>query len=313
MNIKNIFSIRKLIFLFCIIFICYKIFNNIDDIISKIENNLEITLIIFLLLIVHHNFLSLRVYLIYKLCASYSKKYFVWSKLYFESISLNIFLSHSGSLYRANILKKQGVPYKSFIALFYILYLSYLLINLTYINFELLFFSNLDNQILILILIIILFLFFSLFFLLKILNFISKIRFLNKNFFLKKIKKIFDYIYVFIKESLNNKIIKILFSLVSLSHILELLLFYLSFNIFFPEYDIDIFFIFFAFSFILDRVPGIGNIPGLNEIIYAGVISVYGFIFLDAVLVKFLLRMIGLISILSNLLFYHVYNVISNK
>lgn len=300
---KNIFRYVKLIFfLFIVGYLIFKANYNLAQIYQKIQNNyLSIFLVIFLH-VLHLNFINLRMFLVFKLGLNKFIDYFIWMKLYFESLSMNIFLSHTGTAYRAYELKKYGIEYKSFLSFFYILFFSYVIFNMTFIFLELIFFLDGDLK---------LKLFFMTFIIFVLAGFLILPIFLQKllNLLRKKLKKkFFNYIYKIqnsinlkIKKILyNKKILKILFSFGIINHIFEISLFYFSFNVFLGETAPSTLFLLFGLSFILDRIPIIRDIPGFSEILFALASTPFGFDFTYSLLTKFLLRFTGIISVLFN-------------
>ena len=181
--------------------------------------------------------------------------YFSWMKLYFESLGMNIVLSHTGTAYRAYELKKNGIQYRSFLSFFYILFFSYLIINMIFILLELIIFLDGDPKLKLYYISLLIFVF---------VGFLILPIFLHKlfNFLRKKImKNFFDYIYKIqnsinlqIKKILYNKnILKVLFGFGFINHIFEISLFYFSFNVFLGETAPSTLVILFGLSFILEK------------------------------------------------------------
>jgi hypothetical protein len=303
---KNILKyIKLLIFLFIFSFLIFQANYNLSQIYENLENNFSNILLIVLLHIVYLNCVCLRIFLVFKIGLKKFLFYFEWMKLYFESLNMNIVASHTGTAYRAYVLKKNGVKYSDFLSFFYILFFSYFLFNLFYILLELIYFLNGDFKLKIYYLII-LSLFCIVFFLLP-----NLILFLIN--FTKKIfsRKVFSYIYkiqnsmnLMFKYLIKNKdILKTLVIFGFIFHIFEISLFYLSFSIFNLEFSISTFLILFAIFFVLDRLPIIRDIPGFSEILFATATIPFGFDFTYSFLSKFLLRFTGILSSGLNYIF----------
>ena len=64
---------------------------------------------------------------------------------FFESLIFNVLIAHTGSIYRA-IETKRGLEYKKYIGIFYILFTSYILINVMMIIIEMMFPSKFSIQ-----------------------------------------------------------------------------------------------------------------------------------------------------------------------
>ena len=244
-------------------------------------------------------------FLVLKLGLKKFLPYFNWSKIYFESLALNIVLSHTGTVYRAYVLKKNNIKYRSYISFFYVLFFSYIILNFFFIVGELIILIDGD---------ILLKLYCLIALILSILGFLSLpnivVYLINivKNFFPKnkyqKIIFIINEIISKIKKLIRDKnILIILFIFGLICHVLELGLFYFSFNIFLGETAMSKIIILFGISFVLDRIPIIRDIPGFSEVIFATVLTPFGFEFTFSLLTKFLLRFTGIISLGVNYIF----------
>ena len=303
---KNILKYIKLLtFLFIFGYLVYQANYNLNQIYEKLESNFSNILVIVLVHIAYLNCVCLRMFLVFKIGLKKFLFYFKWMKLYFESLNMNIVASHTGTAYRAYVLKKNGIKYTDFLSFFYILFFSYLLSNLFFILIELIYFLKGDLKLKIYYLIIVLFFFVSFILLPKLILF--SINFTKKIFS----RKVFSYIYklqssmnLMFKRLIKNKdILKILFIFGFIGHIFEISLFYLSFSIFNLEFSISTFIILFAIFFILDRLPIIRDIPGFSEIIFATATIPFGFDFTFSFLTKFLLRFTGILSSGFNYIF----------
>ena len=111
---KNLTYLRLGIFLIITIFLLFKADYNLNQIYSKIiTDKLNIGFII-LAFIIFHNIIGIRMFVIFKLGLKNFLKYFKWMKLYYESLSMNMILSHTGTAYRAYQLKKTEFHIKIF-------------------------------------------------------------------------------------------------------------------------------------------------------------------------------------------------------
>ena len=129
-NVKKNFYfkfIRILIFFTIIGYLVFKADYNLDQIYSKINEGYSKIILIVLLHITFMNFISLRMFLVFKLGIKNFLYYFKWSKLYFESLALNLVLSHTGTVYRAYELNKYNVRYRTYLSFFYVLFFSYII------------------------------------------------------------------------------------------------------------------------------------------------------------------------------------------
>tara|TARA_B100001175_G_scaffold194847_1_gene165349 strand:+ start:2389 stop:3357 length:969 start_codon:yes stop_codon:yes gene_type:complete len=300
---KNIIHYLRLVIFFVIVaYLLFKADYNLNQIYEKINTGFYSILLIIFLHILHLNFVNIRMFLVFKLGLKKFIDYFSWMKLYFESLGMNIVLSHTGTAYRAYELKKNGIQYRSFLSFFYILFFSYLIFNMIFILLELIIFLDGDPKLKLYYISLLIFVF---------VGFLILPIFLHKlfNFLRKKImKNFFDYIYKIqnsinlqIKKILYNKnILKVLFGFGFINHIFEISLFYFSFNVFLGETAPSTLILLFGLSFILDRIPIIRDIPGFSEILFATASIPFGFDFTYSLLTKFLLRFTGIISLLFN-------------
>ena len=232
-----------------------------------------------------------------KSSVGYAYSYSDWSKLYFQSLIINLIIPLSGTVYRAIELKKRDINYTKFIAASYLLVGSYISLSLLLASLELLFVNkNFSEAYIILagILILIIF-FFGPIILENLINFFFKFKILSKylvsiyNLF-KIIKKIF----------LKKKVIIILFLNTIIIHIFEIVLFYLVCSIFLENLNVETIILLFVVNFIMDRIPFIAEAPGLSEIILGFVGLSLGFVFTDGAIIKLLLRLLTYFSILLN-------------
>ena len=79
-------------------------------------------------------------------------------------------------------------------------------------------------------------------------------------------------------------------------------------NIVLINLELETLLILFGISFILDRVPYISNIPGINEVLFASISIPLGLYFEQGLLLKLLLRLIAIISIIINYTSFYFLN-----
>ena len=144
-NRRNLI-LKNLLILACISFLLNEIYKNYNYIELKFQNNIDMILLIIISKLMYHNLLSLRNYSIYKICANYRGKFIDWGQIFFESLILNFLASHTGSIYRAIETKKRGLEYKKYIGIFYILFTSYILINVFLVMMEIIFIQEIGFQ-----------------------------------------------------------------------------------------------------------------------------------------------------------------------
>ncbi len=316
MNKNKLFNIFKNIIIFlCIIYLFYELYKNFNYIETKFTENKNNFFIIILINIIFHNLLSLRNFSLYKICAKYTGKFNDWSQIFFESLIFNVLIAHTGSIYRAIETKKRGLEYKKYIGIFYILFTSYILINVMMIIIEMMFLQEVSFQFKLNLFLIFLILSVLIIYSPKIVNIFIKYNILKKKFqkfnLVNKIIKNYELIYLFIAtQSFLKKTVLYLLVYGIIIHFFELYIFYLSSLIIQSDLAIKSVLILFGLSFILDRIPLISNIPGMNEILFASISIPLGLFFYEGLILKLILRITGIISIFINYLVFYILNLI---
>ena len=294
-NFKKYF--KFFFFSICVGFLFYKFNDNFSDISAKIQLRIfEVSFILFYA-VIFFNIINLRAFLLIKSSVGYAYSYSDWSKLYFESLVINLIIPLAGTAHRAIELKRRDITYTKFIAAMYLLVGSYISISLLLAVLELFFINrNFSEAYIILpaILILIIF-FFSPIILENLIKFFLKFKILSK--YLVSIYNLFEIIK---KIFFKKKVIIILFLNTLIIHIFEIVLFYLVCNIFLENINTQTIILLFIVSFILDRIPFIAESPGLSEIILGFIGFSLGFVFVDGASIKLLLRLLAYFSILLN-------------
>ena len=76
-----------------------------------------------------------------------------------------------------------------------------------------------------------------------------------------------------------------------------------------PDITIKTLLILFGVNFILDRIPLISNVPGINEILFAGIGITVGLFFYEALILKIILRINLVITTFLNYIIYYFLNL----
>jgi hypothetical protein len=298
------FYIKFILFIifFSILFI--EVIKNKNLIIKIInDNKIFFTYILFLQLF-YHLILNYRAYVLYN---KFSKKiisFSFWSKTFFKSLIFNISLNLTGTIYRALTLKKIGMKYEVFLAILYVLFFSYFITNFLCIVLELFFFTDITFYFKLIYLLAYLILTYFFFYSPKILNFFLKKFTLLKNY-LKIIITINNFIISFNKkELLISKNFINIFGFSLILHLLEISIFIISYNIFFPKFSVEIILLLFAISFLLDRIPFLTNIVGSSEVLFGFFSTFLGLLFYEGMLIKFLIRLTGMFAIFISYIFF---------
>ena len=315
MEKKKFFNIAKNLLIFiCLIFLFYEVYKNYSYIEIKVKNNKNFLFFVVLITILNFNLISLRNFSIYRLCAKYGGKFIDWGQIFFESLILNILVSHTGSVYRAIELKKRGLEYKNYIGLFYILFTSYILINIFLVFIELIFLNEVNLQFKINLLLIFLIILSLVLVSPKFLRSIIEFNFIKKNIHkYNLLEKFFDtYKLIFIYLKKKSSIKKTFYYLLGFGiiiHLVELYIFYISSIIILDNIGLKTLIILFGLSFILDRIPFISSIPGVKEILFASISIPLGLYFIEGLVLKLILRVAETIAIFFNFLIFYFLNI----
>ena len=306
--------LKNLLILICVSFLLIEIYKNYNYIEIKLKDNVNTILLIIFFKIIHLNLLSLRNYSIYKICANYTGKFIDWSQIFYESLIFNTLISHTGSIYRAFETKKRGLEYKKYIGTFYILFTSYILINVMLVIVELMFLETVSFHFKINLLFIFLIILIITIYSPKILQIIVQYDFFKMKVYkykiIKRILDTYELIFSFIKsQSFLKKTIIYLLGYGVIIHLIELYIFYISSTIIQTEIIFKTVLILFGLNFVLDRIPFISNIPGINEVLFASISIPLGFFFYEGLILKLMLRVTGIISIFVNFLVFYFLNI----
>ena len=117
-------------FIFCIVFIFKKTFNEFMDVKNIIELDHGKYLIILIISLINLNIMNIRFYYILKKITKYSDNFINWSRLFFQTAIMNLLLNGTGHFFRAVQLKKKNLKYSEFISLNYVIFLISNFINI---------------------------------------------------------------------------------------------------------------------------------------------------------------------------------------
>lgn len=288
---------------FCLLLVFYEIQKDLDYINLAIKSEYKSLLYALLISIIASNILNVRFFYFLKIATKYSDNFINWSKLFFITSLMNLGFFGSGHILRASELKKKNLMYKEYVGIYYILVILSLLINLLLVSFEILILSKSSNLLIIYFfsIIILAFVFLNSNFLNSFKSLIEKLTETLSNFFFNNIKMTFIIIVNFIK---NKKNITIFSFFTFLIHILEIIIFYLICILFLQKNNFEVILLLFILSFVLNRVPFIANLPGVNEVILGLIGSGLGLFFSESALIQLIARVVMYSSVLFNTLVY---------
>lgn len=197
---KNFNLLKYLFFIISLIYIIDKSYSDYDEIRKVITKNYYLFFYVFILSVTILNLINFRYFFFFKKMSKYSDSFLNWSKLFFQTLSMNLMLSGSGSVFRAIQLKKKNISYAKFISINYTIYLIVFFANfIFFIIFYYFLFKKINLQNLIIIFFSVSFLFtvkfHTLFF-----NFLSVILNLKKKYHLIFLKISNNIKYIFLDK-----------------------------------------------------------------------------------------------------------------
>ena len=312
-NKKNFFSLTKFtLIVITIVFIFINSKENYQDVIWKINFGLFQIFLILLVRFVIQNLLSFRIYYFLKSSSKYSGKFFQWSYLFFYTSLINISpLWGIGHIFRSYEMKKKNYSYKEYLNMYFFLFFWSMLIYSILFCIILFFYNetNIYYNIAIISILLISSLtvsraFFNLLY--KFFFWITQIKsFKNIKLFNDLFKKILDLINIS-KNILKLKIFCVFGLLTSLIFFFDFTLLYLIFYSIFDQINLNMIVLFFFINFLSKLLKPLDNIFGFREIIFGFYGEQFGILFFEGVLIAFILRLSGVISIILNSLFYKI-------
>lgn len=288
-----------IIFFICIFIVSLEVYNNINFITDLIALNFKYVYILLVLQFFLLFLYNYRFFFSYNFFLKKKIKFSHWTYFFFKSLIYNNLLNFLGTVYRALFLKKRGISYVKSTGILYLLYFSYLFLSLFLILFGTLFFTNLILVLKILFILFSLAIFFFIYFLKKIITFIFKRKILAKITY-SVINEFFIFKNYFKKKSLNNFFILNLFGNGAILFAIEIFIFFFAYRIFFSDSYYSNIFLLFAILFILDKIPFIGNIIGVSEILYGFIFVNLGLDFYQGVVIKLICRVTGIIALVAS-------------
>ena len=111
--------LRLLFFILATSFIFFQIFENFVEVKKIVSLEAKNYIFVLAISILSLNVANYRFYYFLKKVTKYSNNYGSWSKLFFQTVVMNLFLIGSGHFFRAAELKKNNVDYIKFISINY--------------------------------------------------------------------------------------------------------------------------------------------------------------------------------------------------
>jgi len=306
------YFLKKKNFFFFLFFIIslFSAFYTVQEDFNKIEIffelNLKKKLFIIILITLTLKITSYRYFYFLKKLTKYSSNYNNWSKLFFQTILMNLFFQGPGHLVRAIKLKQKNVTYSQYISINYIFF--FLIFFLNYFLFLLLLYFITEKKIIILIFLILLVIILITTnkevynFLIIIFN--KKLKFLNNKYKVVIKKFLIDCNNFFLKKNLL-----IFFFFTLLIFCLEFLIFNLITSNFFSNIDFYFIVLIFMLIFYLNKIPFLTNFIGLNEIIVGLFLENLGFEYVVGFFIQLTYRIFIFISAIFLTVLYYLINL----
>jgi len=297
-NKESLNNLFRILLVFCILFVFYKIFENYNLIKSQLIENKFKALIILIIFIIYQILLSFKSFFLLNKYTKLDTSFRKWHEVFFTSVLYNFVIIFTGIIYKAKKAKDFGVPYLKYAVMLYFNYYVYIVFSLSVSVFILYFLDNPYISINIIVLLtLISFLF--LYFIPNITIYLThKVKFLNKNLFFSKILNLIIQVKIIFKnkELINYAIFFNIFII-----LFEIAIFYFVCKIFYNDLNIIEFFLLYIAKFLLDIVFMTASFFGFNEVIFAIFSSALGFKFELTLFIKVTYRVLLMISAVLNL------------
>ena len=287
---------------------------NYQIVLNKLNFDNKIIFFSIAIVIIMQNLLNIRSFSFLNLTSKYNANFSKWSSLFY----LTGLINHSplwgaGHVLRSYEMKKNNYSHKEYLNMYIFIFFwgsliySSLLISLSFIFNEINFFT-----ISILSILFILSLIITSKVTLK--TCITILNILNSFQFIKKIR-FFDFLFkellklIKLSTLVSNKKIFINFFFFTILLILfEYLLLNVIFKFFFQTIDSKVIFLFFLLNFLIRSVKPVDNIVGIKETILGLYGQQLGLLFLEGALIVLIWRLLGVISLIINYIFYYLVN-----
>ena len=291
-----------------ILFLAY----NYNFLFNKNNSYFSLLIVIFFN-ILHHLNLNIRSYVILKLKFIKSIDLISWSKNFHSSVLFQeTIIQHSAIIIKSIYLKSFNIDNNKLLSFFYYGLVTHLLVNVFFVLIEINLLAGPSFDIVLVQTILFILVLLIIYFLpILISSIISSL----------KLKIINNRINLFIQNIANNqkflfldkKIFFFMFLSTSLTHFLEISVFYFLHQ--FLNFDIDLYtvVILFGLGIFADRIPIFSSIPFVREFIFGFMSSFFGISFTDGFLLKSLMRITAIFSSIFHLSWITSYQFIKLK
>ena len=320
MNRNKFYKYTKaLVIIISFLFLYKNSKENYECVLNNLNIDYQIIYLSIIIIVIIQNLLNIRSFSFLKLTSKYSANFSQWSSLFYLTglVNQSPFWG-AGHVLRSYEMKKNNYSHKEYVNMYFFIFLWGIFIY----SSILIFLSFLINEINFYTFLILLTLStFSLMLTSK-LTIELCVKIFKKFISLELIKKITFFDFVF-KELLkmiklstlvsNKKIFLNFFIFTIFLMAIEFFLLNIIFKFLFKTVDTQIIFLFFLSNFLIRSVKPVDNVVGVKETILGLYGQQLGLLFLEGALIALIWRLLGVISLVINYIFYYLVNKIQYK
>lgn len=311
--------IKFLVIIISFIFLYKNSKENYDSVLNNLNIDYQVILLSIIIIIIIQNLLNIRLFSFLKLTSTYNANFGQWSSLFYLTglINQSPFWG-AGHVFRSYEMKKNNYSHKEYVNMYFFIFLWGMLIySLILIILSFLFnHINFYTSSLLLILLafssiitskITLKIFLEIF--KKFISYkpIKKIKFFD--FLFKELLKLLELTFLVS----NKKVFQNFLFFTALLLFFEYLLLNIIFKFLIQNTDSQIIFLFFLSNFLIRCVKPVDNIVGIKETLLGLYGQQLGLLFLEGALIVLIWRLLGVISLIINYIFYYLLNQILYK
>lgn len=310
---------KTLLIIFSFIFLYKNSKENYQSVLNNLNIDYQIIFLSIIVIIIIQNLLNMRSFFFLKLTSKYNANFSQWSSLFYLTglINQSPFWG-AGHVLRSYEMKKNNYSHKEYVNMYFFIFLwgifiySSILILMSFLIKEINFYTFL---------ILLILSAFSLMLTSK-LTIELCVKIFKKFISFEFIKKIIFFDFV-LKELLkmikisilvsNKKVFLNFFIFTIFLMAFEFSLLNIIFKFLFKTVDSQIIFLFFLSNFLIRSVKPIDNIVGVKETILGLYGQQLGLLFLEGALIVLIWRLLGVISLIINYIFYYLVDQIQYK
>jgi hypothetical protein len=306
--------IKFLVIIISFVFLYKNSKENYDSVLNNLNIDYQVIFLSIIIIIIIQNLLNIRLFSFLKLTSTYNANFGQWSSLFYLTglINQSPFWG-AGHVFRSYEMKKNNYSHKEYVNMYFFIFLWGILIYSLILIILSLLFNHIN--------------FYTSSLLLILLAFTSIItskitlkiflEIFKKFISYKQIKKIklFDFLFKELLKLLeltflasNKKVFINFFFFTVFLLFFEYLLLNIIFKFLIQNTDSQIIFLFFLSNFLIRCVKPVDNIVGIKEALLGLYGQQLGLLFLEGALIVLIWRLLGVISLIINYIFYYILN-----